>query len=100
MHLGGARRPEVVAKDEDALAALAREELKAMTGLTATPELTEVVRWPRGIPQYTVGHLERLASMDERLKRWPGLHLTGNAYRGVGVNDCIRDATRLADALG
>ncbi|CAM3837999.1 protoporphyrinogen oxidase [Corallococcus sp. ZKHCc1 1396] len=98
--LGGTRRPDVVARDEDALAALAREELKAMTGLTATPELTEVVRWPRGIPQYTVGHLGRVASLDGQLKRWPGLHLTGNAYRGVGVNDCIRDATRLADALG
>ncbi|WP_375756719.1 protoporphyrinogen oxidase [Corallococcus exercitus] len=98
--MGGARRPDVVARDEDALAALAREELKAMAGLTATPELTEVIRWPRGIPQYTVGHLERMAAMDERLKRWPGLHLTGNAYRGVGVNDCIREATRLADALG
>ncbi|RKH68742.1 protoporphyrinogen oxidase [Corallococcus aberystwythensis] len=98
--MGGARRPEVVSRDEDALAALAREELKTMAGLTATPELTEVVRWPRGIPQYTVGHLERLAAMEERLKRWPGLHLTGNAYRGVGVNDCIREATRLADALG
>ncbi|RKH46781.1 protoporphyrinogen oxidase [Corallococcus llansteffanensis] len=97
--MGGARRPDVVARDEDALVALAREELKAMTGLSATPELTQVVRWPRGIPQYTVGHLERLASLDAGLKRWPGLHLTGNAYRGVGVNDCIRDATRLGDAL-
>ncbi|RYZ39869.1 MAG: protoporphyrinogen oxidase [Myxococcaceae bacterium] len=98
--MGGTRKPEVVARDEDALVALAREELKAMTGLSATPELTQVVRWPRGIPQYTVGHLARVASLDEGLKRWPGLHLTGNAYRGVGVNDCIREATRLADALG
>ncbi|QAT82779.1 protoporphyrinogen oxidase [Corallococcus coralloides] len=98
--MGGARRPEVVSRDEDALVALAREELKAMTGLTATPELTEVFRWPRGIPQYTVGHLERLASMEERLKRWPGLHLAGNAYRGVGVNDCLKEAARLAEALG
>ncbi|RKH16575.1 protoporphyrinogen oxidase [Corallococcus praedator] len=97
--MGGTRKPEVVARDEDALVALAREELKAMTGLTATPELTQVVRWPRGIPQYTVGHLGRVASLDERLKRWPGLHVTGNAYRGVGINDCIREATRLADAL-
>ncbi|RKG91610.1 protoporphyrinogen oxidase [Corallococcus terminator] len=98
--MGGTRKPEVVARDEDALVALAREELKAMTGLTATPELTQAVRWPRGIPQYTVGHLGRVEALDTGLKRWPGLHLTGNAYRGVGVNDCIREATRLADALG
>ncbi|NBD07704.1 MULTISPECIES: protoporphyrinogen oxidase [Corallococcus] len=98
--MGGTRQPDVVARDEDALVALAREELGTMAGITATPELTEVVRWPRGIPQYTVGHLERLAAMDARLERWPGLHLTGNAYRGVGINDCVREATRLGDTLG
>lgn len=98
--MGGARRPDLVAWDEAALVALAREELKAMAGLTATPELTEVIRWPLGIPQYTVGHLERLSAMEARLKRWPGLHLAGNAYRGVGVNDCIREASRLAEVLG
>jgi protoporphyrinogen/coproporphyrinogen III oxidase len=97
--MGGARRPEVAGWDEARLVATAREELKAMAGLAATPELTEVVRWPRGIPQYNVGHLARLAAMEARLEGLPGLHLAGNAYRGVGVNDCVRDAARLADVL-
>jgi oxygen-dependent protoporphyrinogen oxidase len=97
--VGGARRPELVGLDEEALVALAREELKELAGVTASPSFTEVIRWTRGIPQYNVGHLERIAAIDGALKRLPGLHLTGNAYKGVGINDCIRNAFALGDAL-
>jgi len=51
-----------------------------------------VFRWPGALPQYTVGHLERLRAVEERLKAWPGLFLVGNAYRGVGVPDRIAEA--------
>jgi oxygen-dependent protoporphyrinogen oxidase len=67
--------------------------------VTAPPSFTEVIRWPRGIPQYNVGHLARVSALDAALRRWPGLHLTGNAYKGVGLNDCIRNGAQLADAL-
>jgi oxygen-dependent protoporphyrinogen oxidase len=97
--VGGARQPDLVKQDEAALTALAREELKALAGVTATPSFTEVIRWPVGIPQYNVGHLERVAAIDAALQRWPGLHLTGNAYKGIGLNDCIRNGAWLADAL-
>ncbi|MCE9669365.1 protoporphyrinogen oxidase [Myxococcus stipitatus] len=97
--VGGARRPELVALDEAQLVTLAREELKALAGVDAAPSLTQVFRWPRGIPQYQVGHLARMDAIDAALARWPGLHLTGNAYRGVGINDCVRNGLRLADAL-
>ena len=79
--------------------ALAREELKALAGVTASPVFTEVIRWTRGIPQYNVGHLERVAAIDAALARLPGLHLAGNAYKGVGINDCIRNALALGDTL-
>ncbi|WP_163782553.1 protoporphyrinogen oxidase [Myxococcus vastator] len=97
--VGGARQPELVQRDEAALAALALEELQALTGVTARPTFTEVFRWQQGIPQYNVGHLARMAGIDAALQRWPGLHLAGNAYKGIGLNDCIRNAARLADAL-
>lgn len=97
--VGGARQPDLVKQDEAALVALAREELRALAGVTAEPSFSEVIRWPRGIPQYNVGHLERVAAIDAALQRWPGLHLTGNAYKGVGLNDCIRNGAQLADAL-
>jgi protoporphyrinogen/coproporphyrinogen III oxidase len=97
--IGGARRPDLVGLDEEALVTLAREELKALAGVTASPSFTEVIRWPRGIPQYNVGHMERISAIDAALARWPGLRLGGNAYRGVGINDCIRTAFELGDAL-
>ncbi len=98
--VGGARQPDLVGLDEAALVALAREELRALAGVTAEPVLTEVIRWPRGIPQYNVGHRERVAAIDAALERWPGLTLTGNAYKGIGFNDCIRSAKQLAETLG
>ncbi|MBZ4415017.1 protoporphyrinogen oxidase [Myxococcus sp. RHST-1-4] len=97
--VGGARQPDLVKLDEAALVALAREELKALAGVTAAPSFTQVFRWPAGIPQYNVGHLERVAAIDVALQRWPGLHLTGNAYKGIGINDCIRNGALLGDAL-
>ncbi|OJH34286.1 protoporphyrinogen oxidase [Cystobacter ferrugineus] len=97
--IGGARRPDLVELDEAALVTLAREELRLMAGVTAEPILTEAVRWKRGIPQYNLGHLGRLAAIDEGVTRLPGLFLTGNAYRGVGLTDCVREATGLVDTL-
>jgi oxygen-dependent protoporphyrinogen oxidase len=97
--LGGAHRPELATLPEEDLLTLAREELHALAGVSAWPCLTEVVRWPRAIPQYTVGHEERLARLDAAVARWPGLTLGGNAYHGVGMTDCVRNAARLADTL-
>jgi len=97
--VGGARQPELVGLDEEALITLARDELRALVGVTASPAFTEVIRWPRGIPQYNVGHLERVSSIDAALTRLPRLHLAGNAYKGIGINDCIRNALLQGDAL-
>ena len=97
--VGGARHPERAALDEDALVALTREELAHVLGVKAAPRLAQVVRWPRAIPQYNVGHLARVERIDRRLSAVRGLHLTGNAFRGVGVNDCIRNAALLAARL-
>ncbi|MDY7226604.1 protoporphyrinogen oxidase [Hyalangium rubrum] len=97
--VGGARRADLVGLDEEALVTLAREELRELAGVTASPSFTEVIRWPRGIPQYNVGHTGRISAIDAALARLPRLHLAGNAYRGVGINDCIRNAVALGDAL-
>lgn len=97
--VGGARHPERVELDEAALIALAREELAVTLGVRAEPRLARAFRWTRGIPQYEVGHLSRLERIDGRLAGQPGLHVAGNAYRGVGVNDCIREAAALAGRI-
>ncbi len=97
--VGGARQGELVKQDEAELVKLAREELRVLAGVTAEPSFTEVIRWPRGIPQYNVGHRDRVAAIDASVARWPGLVLTGNAYKGIGLNDCIRNAKGLAAVL-
>ena len=93
---GRAGADEVVALSEEELIALALSELRDIMGIDAVPTHAWAFRWQRGLPQYTVGHLERLARIEKRLKRWPGLYLTGNAYRGVGIPDCIGQGERVA----
>jgi oxygen-dependent protoporphyrinogen oxidase len=68
-------------------------------GIRAEPEMVRIIRHRNAIPQYTVGHLDRLACIDAALKRLPGLHLTGHGYRGVGINAAIADAVSLAARL-
>ena len=94
--LGGARDPERVANGDDRLVATAREGLATTMGLRAAPVWTRVVRYPIGIPQYTVGHLERMAAIDASLARLPGLFVTGNSFRGVSINACVTDAKAVA----
>jgi oxygen-dependent protoporphyrinogen oxidase len=68
-------------------------------GLQGSPTLVRVFRHPRGIPQYTVGHRERLARVEARLARYPGLYLAGSAYRGVAINSCVAEAGPLAERI-
>jgi len=97
--LGGAHRPDLLARDDNALVAAARAELRALLGVEREPTLTEVFRWPRAIPQYEVGHARRLERVEALAARRPGLWLTGNAYRGAGVADCVRSAREMAARL-
>ncbi len=97
--LGRAGEDAVIDWPEEAIVAQVREELRAIMGLTAAPVRVWVFRWPRALPQYTVGHLERLRRIEARLADLPGLFLLGNAYRGVGVPDCVAAAQRLAADL-
>ena len=76
-----------------------RRELADILGITAEPVLTRIYRWERALPQYNLGHPERLAAISRRLDGLRAIALTGAAYRGVGIPDCITDATAQADAL-
>ncbi len=96
--LGRYGQEGILERPDDRLVELALEELHGLLGLRAEPLSAVVHRLPRSMPQYLVGHLDRLASIDERLARWPGLLLIGAAYRGVGVPDCIASAEQAARA--
>ena len=97
--VGGAGCEDLVMLDDAALIQLVRHELKAILGIRVTPLLARVYRWERANPQYGVGHLERVDAMDRLLVSYPGLSLTGSAYRGVGVPDCIHQGTQTAKRL-
>jgi protoporphyrinogen/coproporphyrinogen III oxidase len=97
--VGGAGREDLVGLDDLALIQLVREELGAMLGITATPLLARVYRWERANPQYVVGHLERVDAMEQLLVPYRGIYLTGSAYRGVGVPDCIHQGALTAERI-
>jgi oxygen-dependent protoporphyrinogen oxidase len=94
--VGGARDPRAVGLDDEQLVRTVRDDLNVIMGIDAPPTMTHIVRHRVGIPQYTVGHADRLKAIDRALERLPGLHVTGNGYKGVAVNGCISDATAVA----
>lgn len=87
--LGRAGHEDVIDRPDDELVALARADLRRLCGVTATPFLTRVFRWPHSMPQYVVGHLERLERLAQLMRVVPGVLLAGSSYRGVGIPDCI-----------
>lgn len=99
--IGGARNAALASGDDQTIAALAKQELAELCGLdpSATPLLERIIRWPDAIPQYEVGHVDRVAAVDAVEERCPGLFVTGNAYRGVAMLTCVKDADRVADRV-
>jgi oxygen-dependent protoporphyrinogen oxidase len=97
--LGGHRNQELVDLPDESLVELARDELRWVMGVHAEPVITRVYRWPRANPQYDVGHLERADCLEALAAELPGLYLTGSAYRGVGIPDCIEQGRKTAELL-
>ncbi len=95
---GGEAADKLAGQSDEAVAAIAFVQLSRILGPLPVPHaaLTTVRRWPRSLPQYEVGHLERMAELDARVAKLGGLSLLGNGYRGVGVPDLIRDARKAA----
>jgi oxygen-dependent protoporphyrinogen oxidase len=94
--LGGVDRPDLVALPEAKLIGLACEALDRALGLKGGPERTWVMRQESAIPQYTLGHRERIASVMKRVGLFPGLYLAGSSYRGVSIGSLVEDADRVA----
>lgn len=95
-YAGGVGREAILELDDEQLVSKVRAELSSLCGIRAVPEFVEVNRWPRAMPQYTRGHLERLTQLDAAVSRYGGLVLTGAGFRGVGIPDCVREATLAA----
>jgi len=84
---------------DDGITSLAKNDLQQILGLTADPLFSRVYKWKSAMAQYTVGHLDRLARIDRLCQQLPGIALAGNAYRGIGVPDCVRSGREAVQQL-
>jgi len=97
--VGGPHNEGLVDLSDGELLSLVREELREVMGVAARPLVTRIYRWPGGNPQYDVGHLERVDQLEALAADLPSLYLTGSAYRGVGLPDCIQQGQVTAQAV-
>lgn len=88
--VGGAQNQELVQLSDDELVKIALDELEVLIGLKAKPLFSLVNRWPKGMPQYIIGHQENVKEIFDSLNEIPGFYLAGGSYDGVGISDCIR----------
>lgn len=97
--IGGRLDPEAISLSDDALTEIALHDLGDLLGLNAPPVWRHVRRWPAAIPQYEIGHLDRIAAISARAERMPGLTLTGNWQGGISMTDCVTNGLALAERL-
>lgn len=97
--IGGARDPAVANLDDAQVLAVALADLERTMGVRARPELVRLFRYREGIPQYALGHRQRLAELDRRLAERPGLQVTGNSLHGISVNHCAKEAYAVAQRV-
>ncbi|WP_029916078.1 protoporphyrinogen oxidase [Pelobacter seleniigenes] len=94
--MGGATNPAAIELSEEEVKSKTMTDLRQIMGITCEPEFVRIFRHRHAIPQYTRGHAARVGAIRERLATMPELILTGNAFGGVGLNDCVNAANQAA----
>jgi len=97
--IGRAGQEDEIPWEDAGLLDVARAELNLTLGITANPLLTRIYRWEKAMPQYKLGHPERLQQIERFLSKYPGFALAGNAYQGIGIPDCIRSGELAAEKI-
>jgi protoporphyrinogen/coproporphyrinogen III oxidase len=97
--MGGATNAQAILLSDAEVKARVMADLKDIMGIQAEPDFVRIFRHQQAIPQYTVGHAKRLRALNERLGEHPGLFLTGNAFCGVGLNDCVHASNQTAERV-
>jgi len=96
---GGARNPDMAEKSEAEIRDILLLAVAEILGITGEPLLVSVSRWPRTMPQFHLGHLERIAKIEEILQKFPTLAVAGNAFTGVGIPHCIHSGEQAAEKV-
>ena len=97
--VGGALQPEMLQLDDVEMVKRVERDLNELLGVKGKPFFVELARWNNSMPQYAVGHLERVAQIEKEINKLTGLALAGNAYSGAGIPDCIRSGEKAAEVL-
>jgi len=83
--------------DDEEMTKVVRAELRQIMGISAEPELVQIFRWPKGMPQYRVNHAQLVARIEAGVAKVPGVELAGGAYHGIGIGDCLREGAAAAE---
>lgn len=97
--IGGSRNEGMTDTPDDKLNRRVQNELTRVMGISGQPLFSNISRWPKGNPQYDVGHKERVAAMEQALSATSGLHLAGSPYHGIGIPDCIHSAMKVVERI-
>ena len=97
--VGGTLQEELFHLDDTEMERKVRQEFGQLLGVQGAPVFVRIARYPRSMPQYLVGHLDLVDEIEKTVSRHPGLALAGNAYRGVGIADCVRSGEAAAEAV-
>ena len=92
-------QPEILDQSDEGILETVREELASILGVRGEPDFMHICRYERSMPQYHLGHCERVARIQELAGQLAGLELAGNAYAGVGIPDCISSGESAAERI-
>lgn len=97
--VSSSRVPDLIQRDDYWLLSTMLAEIREILAVTETPLFAHVYRWPCALPQYSIGHLERVSEMEKILDETPGLYIIGNSFHGIGIPDCIKSGKEAAEKL-
>jgi oxygen-dependent protoporphyrinogen oxidase len=97
--IGGACQAELLESSDDEMRQIAVEELALLVAARGEPILSDVARWPASMPQYHLGHCERVERIEQAASRWPNFALAGNAFHGVGIPHCVKSGETAAERI-
>jgi oxygen-dependent protoporphyrinogen oxidase len=98
--VGGDRQPSLALESPERLVEMVCKDLLHTMSISASPELIQVFQHDKGIPQYAVGHSARIQRIEREMEKLPGLFLNSNAYRGIGLNDCVANSIAISEKVG
>ena len=97
--VGGAQKEELVSLDDKEMGKMVRKELKEIAGIDGQPLFTKIYRWEKAMPQYVIGHIDRVKKIEALFAECPGLYSSGSAYNGIGTSDCISTSRKVGESV-